>query len=104
MAHLLELELPVTNDFDIVLELRTMPEICPSLLVAVTDEDNVDVGEIATHAGFDCHLVKPIDLSKLSGLLYVAYGFDDPQQRISPMNREQRRMQPANILQEPDGK
>lgn len=68
-AILLDIDLPGMNGHDLCRELRKKPQFKNTLLVAQTgfgqDRDRL----LAKEAGFDHHLVKPVDLAQLSKLL-----------------------------------
>jgi PAS domain S-box-containing protein len=71
---LLDLGLPEMDGAELARRLRAAPETAHALLVAVTgygqESDRVRTGE----AGFDHHLVKPIDLDRLQLILEGARG------------------------------
>ncbi len=68
-AVLLDLGLPGMNGYDVVARLREMPSLASSILIACTgygqDSDRLAVQD----AGFHHHLVKPIAIDQLMGIL-----------------------------------
>jgi signal transduction histidine kinase/CheY-like chemotaxis protein len=66
---LLDIGLPDTDGFELARRLRAMPETASSLLIAITGYSQEQDKKKAIEAGFDYHLVKPIDTSQLLSLL-----------------------------------
>jgi CheY-like chemotaxis protein len=66
---LLDLGLPSMDGYQVALHLRQRPEGKDMMLIAVTGHQWKDADRRSIEYGFDYHLVKPIDLTQLSGLL-----------------------------------
>ncbi|HEY1230958.1 MAG TPA: ATP-binding protein, partial [Ramlibacter sp.] len=66
---LLDIGLPDMDGAELARRLRALPETAPALLVAVTGYGQDSDRARTRDAGFDHHLVKPIDLDKLQALL-----------------------------------
>ncbi len=66
---LLDIGLPGMDGYDAARAIRGEDWGKPILLLALTGWDNEDVGEKSREAGFDGHLVKPVDLDALMRLL-----------------------------------
>jgi CheY-like chemotaxis protein/two-component sensor histidine kinase len=66
---LLDIGLPGMDGYEVAQRLRDLPETRQALLVAVTGYGQPEDRARSRAAGFDHHLVKPIDLGELSGLL-----------------------------------
>jgi CheY-like chemotaxis protein len=64
-----DIGLPVMDGYELARRLRQIPEAASARLIAITgygqDSDRLRAAE----AGFDAHLVKPVDLEKLRSLL-----------------------------------
>ena len=69
---LLDLGLPQMNGFDLARALRARPETQQSLLVALTGYGQSEDMKKSEAAGFDHHLVKPVDPAKLALLVSSA--------------------------------
>jgi two-component system CheB/CheR fusion protein len=65
----LDIGLPGMNGYDTARQLRSRPGMEKSLLVALTGYGREDDRRRAWEAGFDHHLVKPIDFASLQDLL-----------------------------------
>jgi signal transduction histidine kinase/BarA-like signal transduction histidine kinase len=68
-ACLLDIGLPVINGNELARRLRTLPGTQHALLVAVTGYGQASDRRESSQAGFDHHLVKPVDSTRLLGLL-----------------------------------
>ncbi len=68
-AILLDLGLPDGSGHDVARELRTRPELDATLLLAVTGLGRREDRRRSREAGFARHLVKPVDLDVLRGIL-----------------------------------
>ncbi len=68
-ACLLDLGLPDMDGAELARRLRALPETAQALLVAVTGYGQDSDRARAREAGFDHHLVKPIDLDRLQAVL-----------------------------------
>jgi CheY-like chemotaxis protein len=66
---LLDLGLPEMNGFDVCRALRLQPSAKPVRIVALTGWGQARDRERAREAGFDAHLVKPVDPAALTALL-----------------------------------
>ena len=65
----LDIGLPKMNGYDLARSLRRLPETAHSILVAVTGWGQPKDLEAAKDAGFDEHMVKPVDLDRVLGIL-----------------------------------
>ena len=68
-AVLLDIGLPGMSGYQVARELRARPQTRHALLVAVTGYGQASDRQRALDAGFDHHLVKPVELTALEGLL-----------------------------------
>jgi CheY-like chemotaxis protein len=66
---LLDLGLPGIDGYEVARRIRAMPEGRGVLLVAQTGWGQDDDRQKTASAGFDAHLVKPVDLDALLRLL-----------------------------------
>ncbi|RZA32218.1 MAG: response regulator [Lysobacteraceae bacterium] len=66
---ILDIGLPDLDGYELARRLRALPGTAGALLVAVTGYGRPQDREAALAAGFDHHLVKPVDLQQLLGLL-----------------------------------
>jgi CheY-like chemotaxis protein len=66
---LLDIGLPVMDGFEVARQIRASPELASTSLVAVTGYGQVHDRERTLAAGFDVHLVKPVDLQRVSALI-----------------------------------
>ncbi|WP_395738015.1 PAS domain-containing protein [Prosthecobacter sp.] len=62
---LLDIGLPGMDGFEVARQLRSMPSMCGSLLVAMSGYGSHEDRATAAQAGFDEYLVKPLDLGLL---------------------------------------
>jgi signal transduction histidine kinase/DNA-binding response OmpR family regulator len=67
-AVLVDISLPGINGFDVARELRARPQTRDTLLIAMTGYGQPEDRQQAMDAGFDHHLVKPVDLDALASL------------------------------------
>jgi PAS domain S-box-containing protein len=65
----LDIGLPDMDGYELARRLRTMPETEEAVLVAVTGYGQWEDKERARAAGFDHHLVKPINLTEITALI-----------------------------------
>jgi signal transduction histidine kinase/DNA-binding response OmpR family regulator len=65
----LDIGLPGISGFQVARELRAKPQTCRTTLIAVTGYGQTSDRQRAFEAGFDHHLVKPVDLNIVHGLL-----------------------------------
>jgi signal transduction histidine kinase len=68
-AAILDIGLPVMDGYELARRLRAHPTTRDTRLIAVTGYGQETDKAQAQAAGFDSHLVKPVDLTKLIGLL-----------------------------------
>lgn len=68
---LIDIGLPDLDGYELAHQLRAQPETAKSLLIAITGYGQEHDRNSALSAGFDHHLVKPIDMSKLTALLGI---------------------------------
>lgn len=73
-AVLLDIGLPGLDGYEVARRVRAMPGAAAVLLVAVSGYGGEDDRERSRDAGFDHHLVKPVDLAALERLLVRADG------------------------------
>jgi PAS domain S-box-containing protein len=66
---LLDIGLPGLDGFQLARRLRALPEMAASRMVAITGYGRDSDRDEAREAGFDHHLVKPVDFGQLLGLL-----------------------------------
>jgi PAS domain S-box-containing protein len=68
-AALLDIGLPEMDGNELARRLRADPRTRPALLVAITGYGQEQDRRAALEAGFDHHMVKPVDLDKLAAIL-----------------------------------
>lgn len=68
---LLDIGLPDIDGHEVARRLRTQTSLRSSLFVALTGYGQERDRQLSREAGFDHHLVKPVDLGKLEGLLKI---------------------------------
>jgi signal transduction histidine kinase/DNA-binding response OmpR family regulator len=66
---LVDIGLPGVDGYEVARELRASPEHPPTRLVAMTGYGRPEDRQLALDAGFDAHLVKPVDFDDLTRLL-----------------------------------
>ncbi len=66
---LLDIGLPGLNGYQLAERLRRMPQLVSCLLLALTGYGTASDSERSRQAGFDHHLVKPLDVDQLFGLI-----------------------------------
>ncbi len=66
---LLDIGLPGMNGYEVARHLRELPEAGRALLIALTGYGQDDDRRKALDAGFDHHLVKPVDFDALRALI-----------------------------------
>jgi len=66
---LLDIGLPRMDGYQVVQWLRNRPDTKDALIIAITGFDRTSDRERSKEAGFDLHLVKPVDSEKLVRLL-----------------------------------
>jgi CheY-like chemotaxis protein len=65
----LDIGLPRLNGYDLARGLRALPALQGTVLVAVTGWGQEDDRRRAREAGFDHHLVKPVELDQVRAIL-----------------------------------
>jgi CheY-like chemotaxis protein len=65
----LDIGMPGMNGYDVAQRLRRQPATCDAVIVAITGWGQDKDRERAYDAGFDEHLVKPVDVERLVSLL-----------------------------------
>jgi CheY-like chemotaxis protein len=65
-----DIGLPGLDGYHIARTLRSMPELNPLRLIALTGFGTPDDQRKALKAGFDAHFIKPFDIDKLIAVLY----------------------------------
>ena len=66
---LLDIGLPDLNGYEVAKRLRVLPETRDAILIALTGYGQTEDRERSKSAGFNHHLLKPVDFDKLSALL-----------------------------------
>jgi CheY-like chemotaxis protein len=66
---LLDIGLPVMDGFELARQMRANPELTATRLIAVTGYGQEHDRMRTRAAGFDAHLVKPVDLQRVSELI-----------------------------------
>jgi CheY-like chemotaxis protein len=66
---LLDIGLPGMNGFEVAQRLRTQPESCDALLIALTGYGEAESRTRSAQSGFDFHMVKPADANLLLSML-----------------------------------
>jgi CheY-like chemotaxis protein len=66
---LLDIGLPGLSGLDVARKLRNLPETRSAYMVAVTGYGQVEDRERSALAGFDAHLVKPLDEADIAAIL-----------------------------------
>jgi PAS domain S-box-containing protein len=66
---LLDIGLPDLDGYEVARRLRTLPETRDAVLIALTGYGQVEDRERSQSAGFNHHLLKPVNFEKLSALL-----------------------------------
>lgn len=80
---LLDIGLPDLDGYEVAKRLRELPETQQAVLIALTGYGQPEDRERSKAAGFDHHLLKPVDLDVLSALLASATGEQKPQAQES---------------------
>ena len=62
---LVDIGLPAMDGYEVARRIRQLPELCTIRLIAVTGYGQASDRQRSAQAGFDCHLVKPVDLAEL---------------------------------------
>ena len=66
---LLDIGLPGMDGYEVARRLRQDPRFKDTLMIAVSGYGRESDRQLSRAAGFDDHLVKPVDLEKLTALL-----------------------------------
>ncbi len=66
---LVDVGLPGIDGYELAQHIRSVPELAPTFLVAITGYGRPDDQRQAREAGFDAHLLKPVDPHVLQALL-----------------------------------
>lgn len=80
---LLDIGLPGLSGYEVAEQLRAMPEMQHAVLIALTGYGRPDDQRRALEAGFDYHLVKPVDIEQLEKLIESAGRQDAPAALVS---------------------
>lgn len=67
--YVLDIGLPDLDGYELVRQLRTMPENAQAVFVALTGYGQAHDKVLSKSAGFDHHLVKPVDFSHLQAII-----------------------------------
>ncbi len=89
---ILDINMPVMDGYEAAKELRNGRDQTRMVLVALTAKGTEDDKEAAREAGFDFHVLKPVDGEALAGLVASALNDDDfpaeePARRSSILHR-----------------
>ena len=68
-VFVLDIGLPEMNGYELAKALRAQEPLQDCLMIALTGYGSTEAREAAMDAGFDAHLVKPIDMNKLQALI-----------------------------------
>jgi CheY-like chemotaxis protein len=68
-VYLLDIGLPDMDGTDLAKKLRNNPQAASALMIAITGYGQDSDRQKSLHAGFDYHLVKPVDISHLLKIL-----------------------------------
>ncbi|MDC0742522.1 ATP-binding protein [Polyangium mundeleinium] len=71
---LLDIGLPVMDGYELAHRLREQPELDQLRLIAVTGYGQASDRSLSQKAGFDAHLVKPVQFDRLAGLVEELFG------------------------------
>jgi CheY-like chemotaxis protein len=70
---MVDLTMPTLDGYDVARNIRAQPWGSSVRLIAVSGWVSPEDIERVSHAGFDAHMSKPIDMDKLPGVLQAAY-------------------------------
>jgi two-component system CheB/CheR fusion protein len=73
---LLDISMPGMDGYEVAAAIRRDPELCDVRLIALTGFGSEEQRTRSRQAGFDDHLVKPVDPVRLQGLLSAPDGSD----------------------------
>jgi len=71
-AVLLDLGMPGMNGYEVARQIRKTPGLGKLMLIALTGYASPEDKALTKAAGFDYHMVKPVDLDELQRLLILA--------------------------------
>jgi len=77
---LLDIGLPDMNGYEVAARIR--PKIGPAQLIALTGYGQNEDVRRATEAGFDAHLIKPVDFDQLERII-AEFGGPKPRERVT---------------------
>jgi len=66
---LIDIGLPNLNGYEVARQIRAMPGGREIFLIALTGYGQPGDRQLAREAGFDAHLVKPVDIHRLSEII-----------------------------------
>jgi CheY-like chemotaxis protein len=66
---LVDIGLPVMDGYQLARQFRSLPDARPVKLIAITGYGNPEDRRQALEAGFDEHIVKPVNLARLAELI-----------------------------------
>jgi CheY-like chemotaxis protein len=66
---LLDIGMPEMDGFEVAHRMRALPQLARAFLVALTGYGRTEDRDMTAAAGFDAHLVKPVDLGALARVL-----------------------------------
>ena len=72
MVDLLDLGMPGMNGYEVARQIRKTPGLGKLMLIALTGYGGPEDKALAEAAGFDYHMVKPVDLDELQRVLNLA--------------------------------
>lgn len=73
-AVLLDLGLPIWNGYEVAARMRLEPRLRGTVLIAITGYGRESDRQAALEAGFDHHMVKPVELATIQGVLATLGG------------------------------
>jgi signal transduction histidine kinase len=71
---LIDIGLPGFDGYEVAKRIRSAPQVCGIVLIALTGYGQPEDRRRAEQAGFDLHLVKPLDFDRLADLLMAGRG------------------------------
>jgi CheY-like chemotaxis protein/anti-sigma regulatory factor (Ser/Thr protein kinase) len=85
---LLDVGLPVMDGFELARQFRLLPELNRTRLIAVTGYGQEHDRRRSASAGFDLHLVKPVDIERLGQLVRELVGHGEDSGRLPRLDSE----------------
>lgn len=85
---IVDIGLPVLDGYEVARRIRSNRENAGTLLVALTGYGQAEDRKRAAAAGFDAHLVKPVDLKKLYSILATQRSQPEPKSRCGEAKAE----------------